>query len=108
MLLTPEQERELVSAVLTVVKILGSVCGQNDSSHLVDQSESLLGPRRHINAVKRRIRLGKPGASKVGRRYLLTREALTEELKQGEKPSKPAAKPISVADDLQAAIRRAS
>jgi hypothetical protein len=47
---------------------------------LVDQTRSPLGPRRHRSAVQRRLGRGEPGASLVGRRHLLTQEALAEEL----------------------------
>ena len=61
------------------------------ASDLVDQSSSPLGNRRHIQAVRRRMAAGELGASKVGRRYLLNREALSEELQRsGVKPQKPA------------------
>ncbi len=48
-----------------------------------DQRLSPLGPRRHIEAVRRRIRGRQPGqpigASIVGERHLLSLDALTEE-----------------------------
>jgi hypothetical protein len=47
---------------------------------MVDQSASPLGGRRHCAAAKRRMARGEPGAAKVGRRYLLSPEALSEEL----------------------------
>jgi hypothetical protein len=47
---------------------------------MVSQSASPLGSRRHCNAVKRRLAAGAHGAAKVGRRYLLTPNALAEEL----------------------------
>jgi hypothetical protein len=47
---------------------------------MVDQNASPLGPRRHCAAAKRRMARGEAGASKVGRRYLLSPEALSEEL----------------------------
>lgn len=46
----------------------------------IDQRGSPLGSRRHHEAVRRRLAAGKPGAAIVGRRHLLTREALDEEL----------------------------
>jgi hypothetical protein len=51
---------------------------------MIDQSASPLGARRHCAAAKRRMARGEPGAAKVGRRYLLSREALREEL--GRRP----------------------
>jgi hypothetical protein len=47
---------------------------------MVDQASSPLGRRRHCAAVKRRVGSGKPGAALVGRRHLLSVEALAEEL----------------------------
>jgi hypothetical protein len=54
-----------------------------------DQSRSPVGNRRHCSIVRRRIAEGKPGAAIAGRRLLLSREALEEELARGsEKPPK--------------------
>jgi hypothetical protein len=47
---------------------------------LISQAGSPLGSRRHCNAVRRRLASGAHGAAKVGRRYLLTPDALAEEL----------------------------
>lgn len=47
---------------------------------MIDQARSPLGARRHCAAVKRRLARGEPGASLVGRKHLLTEEALSEEL----------------------------
>ena len=47
---------------------------------MLGQVGSPLGPRRHAAAVRRRVAEGKPGAVIAGRRLLLTREALDEEL----------------------------
>lgn len=47
---------------------------------MVAQGESPLGPRRHCNAVKRRVARHQPGAAIIGRRHLLSQEALREEL----------------------------
>jgi hypothetical protein len=49
---------------------------------MVDQDDSPLGPRRHCRAVARRLASGEPGALKLGRRQLLTRQALAEELER--------------------------
>jgi hypothetical protein len=69
-----------------------------------DQSSSPLGPRRHRAAVTRRIQAGEPGAARVGRRHLLSTDALQAELAlAGERKTKPAAP--SVADDLRAQLR---
>lgn len=46
----------------------------------VDQRSSPLGSRRHCAAVKRRVAAGDEGAAIVGRKHLLSREALAAEL----------------------------
>jgi hypothetical protein len=52
------------------------------TSGMVDQSASSLGRRRHIDATRRRIASGAPGAIQLGRRYLLAPEALEEEIRK--------------------------
>lgn len=47
---------------------------------MIDQSASPLGRRRHIAAVRARVASGAPGAAIIGRRYLLSREAIEAEL----------------------------
>ena len=47
---------------------------------LQDQVASPLGRRRHIAAVRGRVARGDAGAAIVGRRHLLTRDALAAEL----------------------------
>ena len=47
---------------------------------MIDQTRSPLGRRRHIAAVRRLVAAGKAGAAVVGRRYLLSREALDAEV----------------------------
>lgn len=49
-------------------------------SKMIGQAASPLGSRRHCGAVKRRMAQGKPGAAIVGRRHLLSAEALADEL----------------------------
>jgi hypothetical protein len=49
---------------------------------MVDQAGSSLGRRRHIEAVRRRVAAGEPGAVQLGRRYLLTQAALEEEARR--------------------------
>lgn len=53
-----------------------------DRASGVDQHASDLGTRRHIAACRKRIAAGQHGASKVGRRFLLSRSALAEELER--------------------------
>lgn len=69
---------------------------------MIAQHQSELGSRRHREAVKRRLANGEGGAgiSRDGRRFLLTPEALREELarplptktKRGETPPAPPVK----------------
>jgi hypothetical protein len=55
-------------------------------SSWVDQHQSSLSVRQHCKAVRRRRAEGKGGAAIQGRRYLLTREALWEEMGRSPKP----------------------
>ncbi|MEY4550200.1 MAG: hypothetical protein RL685_6395 [Pseudomonadota bacterium] len=56
---------------------------------MLDQAASPLGQRRHCAAVRRRISHGESGAAVVGRRHLLSPEALSEELtRQRKMPDK--------------------
>lgn len=50
---------------------------------MVNQAESELGRRKHREAVTRRIANGEGGAGISGRNFLLTREAIREELAAG-------------------------
>lgn len=52
----------------------------HDTTVYVLQRNSPLGRNRHVAAVRRRIELGLPGAYRVGRAYMLTLDALREEL----------------------------
>ncbi len=67
-------------------------------SDWVDQGASPLGPRRHRAAVTRRIAAGQPGATKIGRRHLLSRDALQAELAAA---ANKVAVSSSVADELR-------
>jgi hypothetical protein len=60
--------------------------GEGPESSWVDQHQSDLTVRQHCRAVRRRRTEGKPGAAIVGRRYLMTRAALWEEMGQSPKP----------------------
>ena len=51
----------------------------------IDQNISPLGNRRHCGAARRRISEGAGGAEQVGRRWLLTRAAIDEELARGRR-----------------------
>jgi hypothetical protein len=63
-------------------------------ARMINQHESELGPRRHREAVKRRLDNGEGGAGRAGRNYLLTVEAIREELARkggrGKAPPVPA------------------
>jgi hypothetical protein len=83
---------------------------QQGTPNMIDQSKSPLGRRRHCYAVRRRISEHQPGAAVVGRRHLLTQEALTEELSRlgfgDRRPTTGRASPTpskgeSVADKLR-------
>jgi hypothetical protein len=60
---------------------------------MVPQSVSPLGPRKHREAVRRRVQNNEGGAfiDANGRKYLLTREALAEELRLRQTPKPSAA-----------------
>lgn len=68
----------------------------------IPQTRSPLGNRRHIAAVRRRVAAGEPGATLVGRKYLLTREALDHELGRVVDSRRPTVAP---AVDELAALR---
>jgi hypothetical protein len=72
---------------------------QQDSPGMIDQTNSPLGRRRHCHAVRQRMAEGKPGAAIVGRRHLLSREALNEEL------SVTSRRTISRSSDTSAHVR---
>lgn len=65
----------------------------------IDQHSSPLGPRRHCAAVRKRVQSGDEGAAIVGRRLLLSHEALAAELARIGKPSQK--KKRSIADELR-------
>lgn len=50
---------------------------------MIDQAESPLGRRRHINLVRK----GGPGVAQVGRRYLASRAKVQEALEKVRKPA---------------------
>jgi hypothetical protein len=73
---------------------------------MMDQSASPLGSRRHCAAVKRRIARGERGAALVGRKHLLSPEALSEELGRASKREVPATtEPGGVRAELERQIR---
>lgn len=67
----------------------------------VDQASSPLGRRRHCSVVRCRQARGEAGASIVGRRHLLSAEALAEELGRATgEGAAPAAKASGVREEL--------
>lgn len=66
---------------------------------MINQHESELGPRRHREAVKRRLDNGEGGAGLAGRNYLLTVAAVREELARKGGRGKGDAAPASPAND---------
>jgi hypothetical protein len=67
-----------------------------DTPDFIDQHRSPFGNRKHCGVTRARIAAGKPGAIFVGRRALLSREALDEELAALQKGKR---KTVSAADD---------
>jgi hypothetical protein len=63
---------------------------------MVDQAASPLGARRHCAAVKRRLARGEGGAANVGRRFMLTPEALHEELERASTRRRPSTKAVEL------------
>jgi hypothetical protein len=76
---------------------------------MITQSASPLGRRKHCAAVRRRIDSGESGAAIVGRRHLLSTDALSEELGRASSRvavTSPAPGPAtSVRDELRAELR---
>jgi hypothetical protein len=87
-------------------------------SQWVDQHESDLTPREHCKAARRRIAEGKGGVKRApGRRYLMTREAVWEEMcsipkpglrKCGAQPETRNAEPATATPSRRDSIREAT
>lgn len=71
----------------------------------VAQEESRLGRNKHCAAVRRRVAAGDIRAAMANGRFLLTREALNEELR-GPAVAKPLAKTEPASDGIEARILR--
>lgn len=86
--MTPASFRVFARALRAAADIFDAAASEATDERLdwVDQSSSPLGSRRHIAAVRRRMTLGSDGAAQVGRRFLLSRDALTEELGRASDP----------------------
>lgn len=82
--------REMTRALVKEVarEVLAGLQGPQTAEGWIDQRRSPLGARLHCKAVRRRLSAGKGGARHdQGRRlYLLTPEALNEEMMQSPKP----------------------
>jgi len=91
-----------------LAKKLAKCLGGPDGNALVGQGESPLGPRKHCAAVRRRLARSEGGAARVGKRYLLTQEALQAELRMESGPvndtDPPAAAALPVSDPEDDAI----
>jgi hypothetical protein len=81
-------------AALVAARVVASL--RQGSPGMIDQANSPLGRRRHCYAVRQRLADGKPGAAVVGRRHLLSREALDEELSVKSRRTPPRSSDNSV------------
>ena len=77
-----------------------------ESSGMIDQAASPLGRKRHCSAVRSRVSTGEPGAAIVGRRHLLSKEALDQELAALARRTRKPALPVEQADDLAQYLER--
>ena len=73
-----ELVRRIARAVVAEMRAEGAT-----TDEWLDQHHSYLTVRQHCRAVRLRRAEGKPGAAIQGRRYLLSREALREEMTRG-------------------------
>jgi hypothetical protein len=98
-----------LNQVARVLRVAADACDEiaaevgAERAEWIDQHRSPLGPRRHCRAVAARVADGSPNAAIIGRRQLLSQEALSEELARGAKPH--STKKPSVADELRAELR---
>lgn len=76
---------------------------RNEHRDWIDQRSSPLGPKRHCGAVRRRLAAAQGGAAHVGRRHLLSAEALAEELARLSAPRRAAGKE-GVGSELRRAL----
>ena len=80
---------ELATAVQTLAQTIAAAVvrelRQPGDDQWIGQADSPLGSRRHNAAVRRRLAAGEGGAARIGRRHLLSRRALAEEL--GRRPT---------------------
>lgn len=71
-----------VGQLISVLK--GSTPTVDKRSDWLDQHTANIGPKRFAKLHRRRQALGLPGVAKAGRRFLMTPEALAEELERVE------------------------
>jgi hypothetical protein len=75
----------IFAKIARVLKIAASECERIDAEEtlehvgFIDQRTSPAGTRTHMAMTRRRVQAGLPGAAIVGRRFLLSPEALQEE-----------------------------
>lgn len=106
-----EPTPSLLAALETLADLLADRVAKrlltSEQDGWVDQSASPLGPRRHRKAVTARVAAGAPGAAKVGRRHLLSKDALSEELSAigKRKPKRAAPAEPSFEAKLRAELR---
>ena len=102
-----EQEVQISVRKAKVISRLMAAELRGGDPRLIGQELSALGARRHIAAVKRRLREesnmgeapGTRGAFIYGRRHLLTQEALADELGRDTARAERKPMPVPVAND---------
>jgi hypothetical protein len=90
-----------------IERVLRRVLHEQDPDW-IPQGKSPLGPKRHCAAVRRRIAERKPGARIVARRFLLSQEAMAEELgreseRHSGRPTVKKAARVAPANDAETA-----
>lgn len=85
----------------------GLTSGKPDTTAYVDQKTSPLGTRRHCAIVRKLVAAEKPGAAILGRRYLLTPEAINVALKAASDKAARSTDGSSISDELTREIAMA-
>lgn len=88
---------EQIQAQLNRIEARLAKCTEAPVGDMVDQRRSPLGPRKHCAAVRRMAAEGDTRAYKRGKLYMMSREALLEEMARESIPAN--AVPESVEDD---------
>lgn len=100
--MTSELEGALALLAREIAREVVAALRAGEAPGMVDQSASPLGRRRHIAAVRRRVGAEEGGAAIVGRRHLLSREALEAELAAvAKRPRKAKTAPVDVLAELR-------